>query len=312
MSVIVFGSINMDLVARTPRLPKPGETLTGHSFEMVPGGKGANQAIAVARLGIPTAMVGRVGNDSFGQRLLTGLKTDGVQCDRVLTDESIHSGVAVIAVDDASENNIIVIPGANGQVGDVDVDRVRELLPQASVLLLQLEIPINTVIAAAQAAKQLGVTVILDPAPARSVFPPELYSLIDIITPNQVETSQLVGFPVKDQETAMRAATQLHHQGVPTVITKLGKLGAFCLTETETFLIPSFPVKAVDTVAAGDAFNGGLAAGLAAGLSLHQAATQASAVAALSVTKAGAQPSLPTREDLMTFLSIQGNSARLN
>ncbi|NDJ16729.1 ribokinase [Myxacorys almedinensis] len=302
MSAIVFGSINMDLVTRTPRLPVAGETLTGHSFEMISGGKGANQAVAVARLGVATELVGRVGNDPFGQDLLAGLIANGVGCDRVLTDASIHSGVAAIAVDDASENNIIVVPSANGRVGQADLARLQQVLPHAKVLLLQLEIPLEAVVAAAQAAKQAGVTVILDPAPAQTISM-ELYSLVDILTPNQVEASQLAGFAVEDQESAMRAATLIHQRGVATVIIKLGKLGAFCLTETETFLIPSFPVKAIDTVAAGDAFNGGLAAGLATGLSLQQAMIQASAIAALSVTKARAQPSLPTREELTTFLS---------
>jgi ribokinase len=301
MSVVVFGSINMDLVARTPHLPKPGETLTGHSFETVSGGKGANQAVAVARLGVPTEMVGRVGNDAFGLELLNSLKASGVRCDRVLTDSATHSGVAVIAVDDASENNIILIPGANGHVDESDIDRLQEVLPQAKVLMLQLEIPLPMVVAAAKAAKAVGVTVMLDPAPARSDLPDELYSLVDIITPNQIETSQLVGFPVEDLNTAIEAAHTLHQRGIQIVITKLGKLGAFCITLTETFEIPIFPVKAIDTVAAGDAFNGGLAAALAEGLPLKEAARQASAVAALSVTRTGAQPSLPTRVELEEF-----------
>lgn len=305
MSAIVFGSINMDLVSRTPHLPVPGETLTGHSFETVPGGKGANQAVAVARLGVSTEMVGRVGGDSFGQDLLQGLKANGVGCDRVLIDESTHSGVAAIAVDDAGENHIIVIPGVNGQVGTADVERLQAVLPKAKVLLLQLEIPLPAVVAAAKVAKQAGVTVILDPAPARSDLPPELYSLVDIITPNQVEASQLVGFTVDDVETATQAARILHQRGVQSIIIKLGKLGAVCFRANEIFQIPAFPVKAVDTVAAGDAFNGGLAAGLVQGLSLQQAATQAAAVAALSVTKAGAQPSLPTREELKAFLAAR-------
>ncbi|WP_416670518.1 ribokinase [Egbenema bharatensis] len=305
MSVVVFGSINMDLVARTPRLPAPGETLTGHSFETVPGGKGANQAVAVARLGVPTQMVGRVGQDAFGQELLKGLKASNVECDRVLIDPATHSGVAVIAVDDASENNIILVPGANGQVDERDVDRLKPVLPQAKVLMLQLEIPLPMVVAAAKAAKDAGVMVMLDPAPARSDLPNELYPLIDIMTPNQVETSQLVGFAVDDLQTAAKAAHVLHQRGIQTVITKLGKLGAFCITPEETFEIPIFPVQAIDTVAAGDAFNGGLAAALAAGLNWKEATRQASAVAAISVTRLGAQPSLPTREELEEFLKMR-------
>lgn len=299
----MFGSINMDLVARTPRIPAPGETLTGHSFETVPGGKGANQAVAAARLGIPTQMVGRVGGDQFGQELLTGLLESGVGCDQVLVDQTTHSGVAVIAVDDSSENNIIIVPGANGQVGTADIERLQGLLSQAEVLLLQLEVPLDAVVAAAKAAKQADVMVILDPAPARSDLPAELYPLVDVITPNQVEVGQLAGFPVTDFKSATEAATVLHQRGVGAIIAKLGSQGAVCMTEAKTFEIPVFPVKAIDTVAAGDAFNGGLAAGLASGMSLEQAARQASAVAALSVTKLGAQPSLPTRAELEAFLA---------
>ncbi|MEO1146544.1 MAG: ribokinase [Cyanobacteria bacterium J06638_22] len=302
MSVLVFGSINMDLVARTPQLPKPGETLTGHSFETVPGGKGANQAVAVARLGVPVQMVGRVGADEFGTTLLTGLKQDSVGCDRLLVDDSIHSGVAIIAVEDAGENHIIVIPGANGRVDQTDVARLQESFAQHQLLLLQLEIPLERVVAAAQAAQQARLTVILDPAPARSDLPAALYPAVDILTPNQVEASQLVGFPVTDLESAAKAAAVLQERGVRIVIIKLGKQGALCVTPETTFHVPPFSVQAVDTVAAGDAFNGGLAAALAEGLDLPAAAQQAAAVAALSVTKAGAQPSLPTRDQLEDFL----------
>ena len=305
MSVVVFGSINLDLVARSLRIPAPGETLTGDSFETIPGGKGANQAVAVARLGVSTQMVGRVGGDSFGQTLLQGLQENGVGCDRVTTDPSTHSGVALITVDAASENTIVVIPGANGKVDRSDIDRLQVILnadPKPQVLLLQLEIPLPMVIAAAEAAHAAGVTVILDPAPARSDLPDDLYSLIDIVTPNQVEAGQLVGFPVNDFESATAAAILLRQRGIRTVIVKLGRQGALCLSEAEMFQIPSFPVRPIDTVAAGDAFNGGLAAAIATGITFRQATTQAAAVAALSVTKAGAQPSLPTKAELAAFL----------
>lgn len=305
MAVLVFGSINMDLVTRVPRLPRPGETLTGYRFETVPGGKGANQAVAVARLGVPVQMVGRVGGDAFGQQLLDGLQADRVGCNGIQVDADTHSGVAAIAVDDHSENHIIVIPGANGQVNDTDVERLQTLLPQARVLLLQLEIPLPAVVAAARAAKQAGLTVILDPAPARSDLPEELYPLVDLLTPNQVEAGQLTGIEVQDESTAEQAAIALQNRGTPTIIVKLGRRGAFCRTARETFLIPSFPVQAVDTVAAGDAFNGGLAAALATGLPLPVATRQAAAVAALSVTKPGAQPSLPTGREVADFLKAQ-------
>ena len=302
MSVLVFGSINIDLVTRTPRLPQPGETLTGYQFETIPGGKGANQAVAAARLGIPTQMIGRVGGDSFGEELLASLQASGVGCDHVITDSSTSSGIAVIAVDDRGENHIILVPGANGQVGEADVDRLGQVLPTAKVLLLQLEVLQAAVVAAAKAAQQAGVTVILDPAPVPAQFATELYGAIDILTPNQTEASALVGFAVT-LDTAAEAAQVLHQRGVKTVVIKLGSQGAFCSTEEENFLIPAFPVQVVDTVAAGDAFNGGLAAALAEGRSFAEAAQWASAVAAISVTQAGAQPSMPTRSQVERFLA---------
>jgi ribokinase len=277
----------------------------GQSFTTIPGGKGANQAVAAARLGIETEMVGRVGGDRFGQDLLTSLQANGVGCDRVFVDPTIHSGVAMIAVDHQAENHIIVISGANGAVDDSDVQRLREVLSPNSILLLQLEIPLPMVVAAAEVAKAQGARVILDPAPARSDLPHELYSLLNILTPNQVEASELVGFPVNSIETAREAAIALRQRGVDTVIVKLGKQGAICATADETFAVPAFLVRAIDTVAAGDAFNGGLATALAEGQPLQTALTWASAVAALSTTQAGAQPSMPTREALEIFLKAQ-------
>jgi ribokinase len=301
MSIVVFGSINIDLVARTPRLPLPGETLTGHQFEAIPGGKGANQAVAAARLGILTEMIGRVGNDRFGADLLASLKANGVKCDRVQTDPSTTSGVAAIAVDDQGENHIILIPGANGQVGEPELACLDEVLPTAKILLLQLEIPLPIVLAAARAAKQAGVMVMLDPAPAQDL-PAELYAVVDFLTPNQTEAERLVGVAVHSQADAAKAAEVLRQRGVNAVVVKLGKQGAFCLSAEESFLIPAFPVKAIDTVGAGDAFNGGLAAGLAQGFNLRQAVIWGTATAALSVTQPGAQPSMPTRSQLDAFL----------
>lgn len=300
--VIVFGSINMDLVARTPRLPTPGETLLGHRFSTIPGGKGANQAVAVARLGVPTRMIGRVGADAFGQELLTSLRSTGVQTDDVLVDETAQSGVAMIAVDDQSENHIIVIPGANGQVNDRDVERLTHHLPGAAAVLLQLEIPLEAVQAAAEAAHQAGVPVILDPAPARSDLPATLYSSVTVITPNAVEAEQLVGFAIDSPTVAAKAAAQLQQRGVETVIIKLGAKGVFCATRDETFFLPAFSVQAVDTVAAGDAFNGGLTAALAEGHSIREAVTWGAATGALSATKPGAQSSLPDRATFDAFL----------
>ena len=304
--IIVFGSINMDLVAKTPRLPVAGETLQGYQFFTAPGGKGANQAVASSRLGIPTYLVGRLGNDDFGNQLRRGLQEAGVHTDGIVVDEAASSGVAVIAVDDAGENNIIIVPGTNGRVNQQDVERLPNVLAGAAALLLQLEIPLPAVLAAAQAARKLGVPVILDPAPAQGNLLPELYSLVDIITPNEVEASQLVGFPVDGQEAAAMASAELRQRGVSTVIVKLGAQGVFCATEEETFFVPAFSVQAIDTVAAGDAFNGGLAAALAEGRCLREAVLWGAAAGAISATKAGAQPSLPDRETFNRFLRERG------
>jgi len=179
-TVIVFGSINMDLVVQSPRLPVPGETLLGRGFFTAPGGKGANQAVALARLGVPTQIVGRVGGDSFGSELVNSLQIAGVRTEHVLVDRAASSGVAAIAVDDTGENQIIVVPGANGRVDETDVERLLHLLPSASALLLQFEIPMSAVVSAAQAAHSAGVPVILDPAPAQLDVPAELYSLVKL------------------------------------------------------------------------------------------------------------------------------------
>ncbi|BAY38141.1 ribokinase [Nostoc sp. NIES-2111] len=302
MSIIVFGSINIDLVATAPRLPVAGETLLGENFLKVPGGKGANQAVALAKLGVPTQMVGRVGAHSFGVELVQNLQDAGVGTGNIFTDETVSSGVAIITVAHNGDNQIIVIPGANGQVDEEDVERLSRILPDAKALLLQLEIPINAVVAAAQAAKNANIKVILDPAPAPANLPAELYPLIDIITPNEVEAGQLVGFPVDGEEAATRAAGVLLQRGVKTAIVKLGAKGVVCARENEVFFVPAFTVEAVDTVAAGDAFNGGLAAGLYTGLSLHQAVVWGAAAGALAATKLGAQTSLPDRFTFDAFL----------
>ncbi len=306
MSIIVFGSINIDLVATTPRLPVAGETLLGEDFFKVSGGKGANQAVALAKLGIPTQIVGRVGADDFGKELVNNLQTSGVQTDNIFVDKTVSSGVAIITVSQTGENQIVVIPGANGRVNQEDVERLSHLLPEATALLLQLEIPITAVVAAAKAAKGANIKVIFDPAPAQSNLPDELYPLVDIITPNEVEAAQLVGFPVNGEEQAAKAAAVLLQRGVKCAIVKLGAKGVFCATAEEKFFVPAFSVNAVDTVAAGDAFNGGLAAALFERLSLHQAVIWGAAAGALTATKPGAQTSLPDRFTFDAFLKERG------
>lgn len=290
------------MVATAPRLPVAGETLLGRDFFKAPGGKGANQAVASARLGIPTYMVGRVGADSFGTELVNSLQASGVQTENVFVDETVSSGVAMITVDIRGENQILVIPGANGRVNHEDVERLSRLLPEATALLLQFEIPMSAVVAAAKAAREAGVTVILDPAPVQADVPDELYPLVDIITPNEVEAAQLVGFPVDGEESATKAAAVLRQRGVKNAIAKLGAKGVFCATQEESFFIPSFSVHTVDTTAAGDAFNGGLAAALHEGLSLRQAVVWGAAAGALAAMKLGAQPSLPERLTFDEFL----------
>lgn len=300
MSIIVFGSINMDLVVQAAHLPTAGETLAGHNFFTAPGGKGANQAVACARLGAATQMVGRVGNDVFGTALRESLSSAGVNIDAVSSFDG-PSGVAVIAVNDAGENMIVVVAGANGAVDTEDLALLEEKLAHAQILLLQLEIPIDMVIAAAQAARRRGVMVILDPAPAREI-PDDLIQATDVITPNETEAATLVGFAVQNEQDAERASRELIRRGARQVIIKRSSQGAYWHDGKQGRQLASFPVKAVDTVAAGDAFNGGLAAGLAAGLDFEQALRWGLASGALAVTKPGAQQAMPNKAELEELL----------
>lgn len=301
MSIVVFGSINMDLVARTPRLPAPGETLTGHTFHTFPGGKGANQAVACARLGAPTRMVGRVGGDVFGEALRDGLRAEKVDTTHVVVDEKVASGVALIAVDDVAENSIIVIPGANYAVGEADLKHLEEALASARLLLIQLEIPMEKIVTAAEIANLKGVTIVLDPAPARPL-PEDLYHLIDILTPNTTEAATLVDFPVHNHADAARAAQSLLERGSKQVAIKMGKMGAFAADAVGSRFYPAIPVEAVDTVAAGDAFNGALAVALSEGKSFDESMQWGIAGGAYAVTVEGAQPSMPDRESLLALL----------
>jgi ribokinase len=306
MAIAVFGSINMDLVVRSTRLPTPGETLIGDTFQTIPGGKGANQAVACARLGAATYMVGRVGDDVFGSTLKQELEDAGVDQNFVEIGAGVSSGIALIAVEDSGENIIIVIPGANGQVGVRDIKRLEVVLEKTKILLLQLEIPINSVTQAAKIAKDKGITVILDPAPARTLTE-EIYRSIDILTPNESEAASLVGFRVDSLENAHKAAVILHKRGVPQVIIKMGSVGAYTINNGHEKYYEAFPVIPVDTVAAGDAFNGALAVALNEDYGLNEAVIWGLAAGALSVTKEGAQPSLPTRKELLELIDVLRN-----
>ncbi|MDJ0631679.1 MAG: ribokinase [Xenococcaceae cyanobacterium MO_188.B29] len=303
MSVVVFGSINIDLVVEVSHLPVKGETVIGNRFFISTGGKAANQAVALAKLGIPVHLIGQIGDDSFGQTLLQNLKTAGVKTDKITINPHTHSGIASITVDEQGQNTITCAAGANRLVGEPELAQLRALLPKTKVVMLELGVPLSSILAAARDARASGCCLILDPAPAKSNLPDELYQLVDIITPNEIEASQLVGFTVDGVTTARQAATFLHQMGARKVIITLGNQGAFCSTQEESFWVKPIPVKVVDAVAAGDAFNGALAAALASGKSLREAVEWGNIAGALSVTKNGAQPSLPDLDTFMKMLS---------
>ena len=314
MDVVVLGSLNMDLVAQVSRLPKPGETVLGDRFTTIPGGKGANQAVAAARLKVKTAMIGRVGSGSFGKTLCEGLVADGIDISAVSVSDRTPSGTALIAVA-PQDNQIIVVPGANGEVGQDALTALTQYIKVAKVLLLQFEIPLPVVEAAAAIAHTAGLIVVVDPAPAQGSLSDKFCRHISILTPNQTEAGLLTGVDVVDRESAIAAAQILHQQGAQAVIIKLGELGSVCVTAEGAFSTPAFSIKATDTVAAGDAFNGGLAAALCQAdvakkgeLShdvLKRAITYASAVSAIAVTRSGAQPAMPTKSEVETFLSTR-------
>jgi ribokinase len=295
--IVVIGSINMDLVVRTTRMPLPGETLHGEDLNIIPGGKGANQAAAVAKMGSDIAMIGRVGSDVFGQKLIAELEAAGVNTKHILTTAKSASGTALIIVDQKGQNSIVVSPGANGTLLPADILANEELIRQSKILILQFEIPLETVQCAVEIATKYHVKVILNPAPAKAVSR-DLLSLVDILVPNETEASQLSGIQVVDIASAEAAAKALLSSGVGIVVITLGEKGALLATSTAVRHVPSVEVKAVDTTAAGDAFVGGLAAALVQGLSPEDAVRYATCAGALAVTKFGAQTSLPTKAEV--------------
>jgi ribokinase len=299
--VVVVGSLNMDLVIRSARIPQPGETILGGEFHSIPGGKGANQAVGTARLGAHVSMVGRVGDDAFGNQLLNNLSTDGIDHTFVLRDGASATGVALIVVDDAGQNTIVVASGANMRLSPSDVDAAAAVFATADALLLQLESPLQTVIHAAKLARAHGVTVILNPAPARPL-PQELLTLVDVLVPNESETSLLTGMPVANLDEAVAASAALHQAGVGTVILTLGERGALLAEERATRVLPAFEVEPLDTTAAGDAFLAGLAVALAEGRNPGEAVRWGNAAGALATTRLGAQTSLPARQAVEQLL----------
>lgn len=299
--VVVVGSSNTDMVVKVPHLPAPGETVLGTEFQIAAGGKGANQAVAAARADGRVTLIASIGKDSFGEEALRGFMRDGINIDLVFRVHDAPSGVALIMVDEQGENSIAVATGANGKLLPKDIEPFASTLGDADVVVLQLEIPLETVEAAARIASEQGTCVILNPAPAQEL-PDALLKHVSILTPNESEVALLTGVDVSDEAGLARAATVLRERGVRNVLITLGARGTYVAADGTEQVIPSFEVKAVDTTAAGDVFNGALAADLAEGKDLLEAVRFASAAAALSVTKIGAQPSAPNRAEIHAFM----------
>ncbi len=288
--ILVVGSVNMDLVVRVPHTPKPGETVLGGDFETFPGGKGANQAVAAARMGGVVTMVGRVGNDDFGDTLIQGMVDNNIKTTYVIKDSESPTGIAMIAVAANGENSIVVASGANFKVSVEDVNNARDIMRDTDLLLLQLECPMEAVTAAVELAKAYDVPVVLNPAPAQPLSQ-VLLSNVDVLTPNQEELVMLTG--EKELDNAIRKVLDW---GVKNLVITLGANGARVVADGIDRHIPAHEITAVDTTAAGDAFNGALAVALAEGKPLFEAVNYGMAAGALSATKRGAQPSLPIRE----------------
>lgn len=299
--ILVVGSANMDLVAKTRRFPEPGETVFGGEFGMFPGGKGANQAVCGAKLGGRVTFLGKTGKDVFGEKLALSMKKDGVGLRRLMTDPKESTGIALITVDGPGQNEIVVVSGSNMKLLPADIERQKSVFREIGVVLLQLEIPLPTVLRTVQMAHAQGVTVILNPAPARRL-PRELLRMIDYLTPNETELAQLSGLDATGNGNVHRAAAVLLKAGVKNVVVTLGAKGCLLVNSGGPKFFPSYRVRPVDTTGAGDAFNGALAFSLASGKPLEKAVPFANAVAAFSVTRMGAQSSMPTWLEIRAFL----------
>jgi len=301
--VTVVGSFMFDLVARAPRRPKTGETLIGDSFGMFIGGKGANQAIAASRLNALVCMVGRLGDDLFGNQFLDKFLDEKINTDFVIQDKNNGTGVGMPLIDASGDNSIVIIPRANTALSAENINQGYEAIANSDILLLQLEVPIEASQRAAEIAKENSTIVILNPAPAREI-PDTFLDLVDILTPNESETEILSGISVTTEKEAKEAACILMDKGVETVILTLGSRGSLLLTATVESFFPANQVDVVDTTAAGDAFCGALAASLANGSTIEEAVKTGNAAGALAVTKLGAEPSLPKKADLDRFLAV--------
>lgn len=301
MKIVVVGSSNMDMIIKVPRLPVPGETVIGGNFSVALGGKGANQAVSAARMGGDVTFVGRIGDDVFGQQALQGLKDDCVKTSYVVKDSQRPSGVAQIVVDEEGKNIIAVASGANQFLDEQDIINARNAILSADILMLQLEIPIQTVRFAAKLAHENNIRVILNPAPA-CPLDDELLGYISVLTPNQREAEALTGIAITDDRSAELAGRILLERGLTRVIITLGEKGAMVIDNGGAEHVPAFRIKSVDTTAASDVFNGALAVALAEGKNFYESVRFANAAAAISATRMGAQSSVPTREEVLELL----------
>lgn len=294
------------MIVKVPRIPAPGETILGGKFVKAAGGKGANQAVAAARSGGNVTFIANTGNDNFGKEAIEGFQKEGVNTESIFVDEETPSGVALIFVGEDGENSIAVASGANGTLTPSQIGKTEPVIADGNILLAQLETPLETIEQAIKIANKHNVKVILNPAPAQPLSD-DLLKRIDILTPNQSEAELLTGIRVEDESSAKKASEKLLSRGVKTVILTLGSEGAFVMSETIQKTIPGFKVNAEDTTAAGDTFNGALAVGVSLGKSIEDAIIWAHAAAALSVTRMGAQPSIPNQKEIQNFISETSN-----
>ena len=297
IDVVVIGSLNMDLVIQTPRFPAAGETIQGGDLATYPGGKGANQAVAASKQGLNVAMIGMAGKDQFGSRLLETLKEQGVDVQGISQHASAATGTALILVDQDGENVIVLSPGANAKLAPEDIDQHLSLLGKSKYLLMQFEIPLETVMHAAVTAHKMGVTVILNPAPGRDI-PRQLLETVDILVPNESELGIISNQPVRNLPEAKSAARSLVDGPLSAVVVTLGGQGAYLVTGQEEMHVKAPEIEVVDTTAAGDSFIGGLLSGLGRDETLPEAVKYANCAGALATTKPGAQPSLPTLKEV--------------
>ncbi|MFA5089318.1 MAG: ribokinase [Candidatus Omnitrophota bacterium] len=299
--IVVIGASNIDLVVKSSRFPRPGETVSGGGFFIGPGGKGANQAVAAARLGAKVYFVARIGKDIFGNKIISGLKKARVNIDYVVCDPKEPSGTALIVIDKNGENSIVFAPGANSKLSQADIEKAKSVIILADILVLQLETSLAATEYAANLAHKYHIPILLNPAPASGKLSTDFLNKVDVLTPNETEIQELTGIKVDNLASAKAAAEVILETGVKTVVLTMGKKGALLVTRDKTKLIPAKKVKALDTTGSGDAFSGALAFSLVKGKEISEAVRFACGVASLSVTRMGTQASMPTLDEVKIF-----------